>query len=90
MASPNNALTQRHGGSRQGVCVPWIAGRICFGVRAGQSHLFTGSGAPPGGRALMVRFSGVVSANPFSEIACKRPPVLGGFARAGLRSISVQ
>ena len=47
--SANNALTLRHVGKGQGARVPWVAGRICFGVGAGQPHPFTGSGAPPGG-----------------------------------------
>lgn len=61
LTSYNNALTLRHGGKGQGASVPWVAGRICFGERAGQPHPITGSEAPPGGQALRVRFSGVVS-----------------------------
>jgi hypothetical protein len=34
---------------------------------AGQPHPFTGSEAPPGGQALWVWFSGVVSANTLSD-----------------------
>jgi hypothetical protein len=65
--SDNNALTRRHGGLEQEACVPWVAGRICCGAGAGQPHPFTGSEAPPGGGALWVRFSGVVSANPLYD-----------------------
>jgi len=64
----NNALTLRHGGTEQEAGVPWIAGGISSGAGAGQPHPFTGSGAPPGGRALRVRFSGVVSAKPLYAI----------------------
>jgi len=66
--SHNNALTLRHGGQRQGACVPWVAGCICFEAGAGKPHPFTGSGAPPGSWAMPVRLSGVVSANPLCEI----------------------
>jgi len=38
---------------------------------------FTGSEAPPGGQALRVRFSGVVSANPLNEIGRKDRAVHG-------------
>ena len=48
--------------------MPWVAGRICFGVGAGQPHPFTGSEAPPRGQALRVRFRGVVSAEPLCEM----------------------
>jgi len=48
--SANNALTLRHGLQWQEVCVPWVAGCTCFGVKSGQPHLFSGSGAPPGGQ----------------------------------------
>ena len=57
--SASNALTLRHGGSGQGEGVPWVAGRIYFEAGAGQPHPFTGSVAPPGGRAL--RSGSVVS-----------------------------
>ena len=90
--SYNNALKLRHGGQGQGVCVPWVAGCICFGAESGQPHPFTGSGAPSGGQALWVRFSGVVSAEPLYDISCKDRAVLarsrilelvivGGFSR---------
>ncbi len=65
---PNKALTLRHGGIRQEACVPWVAGCICFEARAGQPHPFTWSEATPGGPALPVRFSGVVSAEPLADI----------------------
>ena len=65
--SHNNALTLRHGGQEQEVCVPWVAGRTCFGAVAGQPHPFTGSEAPPRRQALQVRLSGVVSAEPLDD-----------------------
>jgi len=68
VTSYSNALTLRHVGYEQGVCVPWVAGCICFGAGAGQPHPFTGSEAPPGGRALRVRFRDVVSAKPLYDI----------------------
>ena len=49
--SPNNALTLRHGEHGQGACVPWVADCICSGADSAQPHSFTGSEAPPGGRA---------------------------------------
>ena len=48
----NNALTLRHGRPKYRVDVPWVAGRICSEVGAGQPHPFTGSGAPLRGQAL--------------------------------------
>ncbi len=64
----NNALTLRHGKQGQEACVPWVAGRICCGAESGQPHPFTGSKAPTRGQALQVRFRGVVSANPLSDM----------------------
>lgn len=54
--SSNNALTLRHDEQGQGVCVPWAL-----------PYPFAGSEAPPGGQALQVRFSGVVSARPLAD-----------------------
>jgi len=39
---------------------------------AGQLHPFTGSGAPPRGQALRVRFRDVVSANPLCDMVAKK------------------
>ena len=58
--------------------MPWVAEAIAL-KQEQQLHPFTGSEAPPGGRALWVRFSGVVSARPFYEIPRIRPHVLCGF-----------
>ncbi|KUO76392.1 MAG: hypothetical protein APF77_06755 [Clostridia bacterium BRH_c25] len=69
--SANKALTLRHGEKRQEASVPWVAGCICFEAVARQPHPFTGSGAPPRGKALRVQFSGVVSAEPFNEMGGK-------------------
>jgi len=66
----NKALTLWHGGQGQVACVPWVAGCICFEAESGQPHPFTGSGAPPRGRPLPARFSGVVSAEPLDETKC--------------------
>ena len=65
-ASSNKALTLRHVGLGQGACVPWVAEAITLG-QGQQPHPFTGCTAPPGRRALRVRFSGVVSAKPLGE-----------------------
>ena len=54
--------------------MPWVAGCICFGAGAGQPHPFIGSGAPPGGKSLRVRFRRVVSAETLYEIARIRSP----------------
>ena len=66
--SQNNALTLRHVGKEREACVPWVAGCICFGAESGQPHPFTGSEAPIQGWALRARFSGVVNAEPLSDI----------------------
>jgi len=50
--SSNNALTLRHVGQAQEAFVPWVAGCICSEAEAGQPHPFTGSEAPPRGRAM--------------------------------------
>jgi hypothetical protein len=77
--SHNIALTLRHRGQSQGVCVPLVAGRIYFVAGAGQPHPFTGSRAPPGGRAMRVRFSGVVSAESLGEIGSRLARAIHGF-----------
>lgn len=68
LTSANKALTLRHGGQEQEASVPWVAGCICFGARAGQPHPFTGSEAPLGGQALQNWFRDIVSAKPLAEI----------------------
>mgnify|MGYP000968535509 FL=1 len=66
--SSNNALTRRHGGHVQGVSVPWVAEDMhYYSLIKQQSHPFTGSKAPPGRRALMVRFRDVVRANSLDD-----------------------
>jgi len=65
--SPNTTLTLWHDKQEQGASVPWVARCIFSGERSGQPHPFTGSGAPPGGMSLPVRFSGVVSEEPLYD-----------------------
>ena len=43
--------------------------------RGQQPHFFTGSEASPGGNISVVRFRGVVSAEPLDDIGCYRPRV---------------
>jgi hypothetical protein len=54
-------------GKSEGQVVPWVA--EAYALEKGQQpHPFTGSEAPPGGRPLRVRLSGVVSARPLGDI----------------------